>query len=111
MPVTPTSSARRSMAAPASSEPPALESVSTWRQPVPAAASPGRTALVAGVAAHVTALSPARLRVAVDGRTGAGKTSFGHELAAAVRAPGRPTLRASFDDFKNPWREAREVGY
>ncbi len=99
------------MAAPASSEPPALESVSTWRQPVPAALSPERTALVAEVAARVSALSPARLRVAVDGRTAAGKTSFGHELAAAIRSLGRPTLRASFDDFKNPWREATEIGY
>jgi uridine kinase len=24
---------------------------------------------------------------------------------------GRPTLRASLDDFKNPWREALELGY
>lgn len=47
----------------------------------------------------------------VDGRTGAGKTGFGHELAAALRALGRPTLRASLDDFKHPWRHARERGY
>jgi len=51
------------------------------------------------------------LRVAVDGLTGAGKTSFGHELAAALRALGRPTLRASMDDFKHPWRHARKHGY
>jgi uridine kinase len=51
------------------------------------------------------------LRVAVDGFTAAGKTSFGHELAAALRRLGRSTLRASFDDFKNSWREARELGY
>ena len=49
--------------------------------------------------------------VAVDGMTCAGKTSFGHELAAALRDLGRPTARASMDDFKNPWREARELGY
>ena len=49
--------------------------------------------------------------MAVDGRTAAGKTSFGHELATAIRRRGRPTLRASLDDFKNPWREARELGY
>jgi uridine kinase len=49
--------------------------------------------------------------VVIDGRTAAGKTSFGHELAAAVRRLGRPTLRASLDDFKNPWRESREQGY
>jgi uridine kinase len=63
------------------------------------------------VAARIAALGPGRLRVAVDGFTGAGKTSFGHELAAALRALGRPTLRASLDDFKHPWRHAREHGY
>ena len=45
------------------------------------------------------------------GLTGAGKTSFGHELAAALRALGRPTMRASMDDFKHPWRHARKHGY
>ncbi len=89
----------------------AFESVSTWRQPVPPPASAARTALVADVAERVAALSPGRLRVAVDGRTCAGKTGFGHELAAALRTIGRPTARASMDDFKNPWREARELGY
>jgi uridine kinase len=47
----------------------------------------------------------------VDGPTGAGKTCFGHELAAALRGLGRPTMRASFDDFKHPWRHAREHDY
>lgn len=47
----------------------------------------------------------------VDGYTASGKTSFAHELAAAIRALGRPTMRASFDDFKRPWRDAREKGY
>ena len=47
----------------------------------------------------------------VDGYTASGKTSFGHELAAAIRNLGRATLRASFDDFKKPWSDAREKGY
>jgi uridine kinase len=89
----------------------AFESVSTWRQPAPAPASAVRTNLVNDVARQVTLLRPGRLRVAIDGLTAAGKTSFGHELAAAVRNLGRPTLRASLDDFKNSWREARELGY
>jgi len=63
------------------------------------------------VAQWIAALDPGRLRVAVDGLTGAGKTSFGHELAAALRRLGRPTMRASMDDFKHPWRHAREHGY
>jgi uridine kinase len=89
----------------------AFESVSTWRQPMPAPASAARAALIGDVAARVAGLAPGRLRVAIDGLTCAGKTSFGHELAAALRDLGRPTIRASMDDFKNPWREARELGY
>ncbi|GAA1146739.1 uridine kinase [Nocardioides aquiterrae] len=89
----------------------AFESVSTWRQPVPPAASSSRSDLVTRVATEILARSERRLRVAVDGRTAAGKTSFAHELAAAVRALGRPTLRASLDDFKHPWQHASEHGY
>ena len=77
--------------------------------PLPASAE--RTALIAIVADRVAALGPGPLRVAVDGLTGAGKTSFGHELAAALRAAGRATMRASMDDFKHPWPHAREHGY
>lgn len=89
----------------------AFESVSTWQQSVPLPASEERTALIATVADMVAALGPGALRVAVDGLTGAGKTSFGHELAAALRAAGRATMRASMDDFRYPWRRAREHGY
>ncbi|MEM7273005.1 MAG: uridine kinase [Actinomycetota bacterium] len=89
----------------------AFESVSTWRQPLPAPLSVERTALIKQLAIGVDTIGGGRLRIAVDGYTAAGKTSFGHELAAAVRARGRSTLRASFDDFKRPWREAREQGY
>jgi uridine kinase len=56
-------------------------------------------------------LGPSRLRVAIDGFTAAGKTSFGHELAEAIHKFGRPTLRASLDDFKKPCRDAHEKGY
>src|SRR5262249_19839809 len=76
----------------AADEVPAFESVSTWRQPVPLAASAERSALIAGLAERIDRLSPGRLRVAVDGYTAAGKTCFGHELAAALRELGRPTL-------------------
>lgn len=89
----------------------AFESVSTWRQPVPRSASADRKALIGTVAGWIAELSPGRLRVAVDGLTAAGKTSFGHELAGALRDLGRPTMRASLDDFKHPWQHAREHGY
>jgi uridine kinase len=89
----------------------AFESVSTWRQPAPPPASRTRAAVIGAVARRIAQLSPGRLRVAVDGLTGACKTSFGHELAAALRALGRPAMRASLDDFKYPWCHAREYGY
>jgi uridine kinase len=80
-------------------------SVSTWRQGVPPAASPERAALLEDVAGRILALGRGRLRVAIDGRTAAGKTSFGHELAERLSSVGRPVLRASLDDFKKPWRD------
>lgn len=88
-----------------------FESVSTWKQPEPRPASETRIRLISELATAVSCVSPGRLRVAIDGFTAAGKTSFGHELACALRRLGRPTLRACLDDFKHPWREAREQGY
>ena len=88
-----------------------FESVSTWRQREPSSISAARTRLVKDTADEVSRLSPGRLRVAIDGLTAAGKTTFGNELAAALRHLGRTTLRASMDDFKNPWSEAREQRY
>ncbi|MEU2998153.1 uridine kinase [Streptomyces sp. NPDC006995] len=46
-----------------------------------------------------------RILVGIDGFTTAGKTSFGHELAARMAESGRPVLRATLDDFKNPWKD------
>lgn len=70
-----------------------------------------RSTLLDTFSARIVAIAPGRLRIAVDGYTASGKTSFGHELAAAIRGRGRPTMRASFDDFKKPWSDAREKGY
>lgn len=80
-------------------------SVSTWQQLSPTTASPARDALLADVAKRILALGDHRLRIAVDGRTSAGKTSFGHELAARIVRADRPVWRASLDDFKRPWRD------
>ena len=88
-----------------------FDPVSTWRQPEPSSISAARSRLVKETADKVSRLSSRRLRVAIDGLTAAGKTTFGDELAAAIRQLGRTTLRASLDDFKNPWGEAREQGY
>ncbi len=73
---------------------------------MPPARSPERSALLDRIAARTLACGPGRLRIAVDGRTGAGKTSLGHELAQRVVDARRPAMRASLDDFKRPWREA-----
>jgi len=89
----------------------AFESVSSWRQPTPHPASAARSDLIDAVARRIISIRPERIRVIVDGFTASGKTSFAHELAAAVRQLGRPTMRASFDDFKKPWRDSREKGY
>ncbi|WP_418153577.1 hypothetical protein [Actinoalloteichus caeruleus] len=43
--------------------------------------------------------------MAVDGRTAAGRTSFGHELAEHIAHRRRPVLRGSLDDDKKPWRD------
>ncbi|GAA4507691.1 MULTISPECIES: uridine kinase [Nonomuraea] len=80
-------------------------SVSTWQQPCPGPASPERAALVGEIARRVLALGDGRLLVGIDGLTASGKTSFGHELAASVAAAGRPALRATLDDFKQPWKD------
>ncbi|WP_405929173.1 uridine kinase [Streptomyces griseus] len=80
-------------------------SPSTWQQPCPAPASAERDALTEALAERVRALGPGRLLVGIDGFTAAGKTSFGHELAARIAESGRPVLRATLDDFKNPWKD------
>lgn len=92
-------------------QPASFESVSTWKQPTPPPASKKRQSLLEDTARRIVGLSPWRLRVAVDGYTASGKTSFALELASELRKLGRPTLNASFDDFKKPWRDAREKGY
>lgn len=80
-------------------------SPSTWQQPHPAPASADRSALTEALAERVRALGTGRLLVGIDGFTAAGKTSFGHELAAHIAESGRPVLRATLDDFKNPWKD------
>ena len=81
-------------------------SASTWQQPTPPPVSPERRELVDALVEMIDELGERRLRVAIDGRTAAGKTSLGHERAEGLARLGRPVLRASLDDFKRPWSEA-----
>src|SRR4029453_18972812 len=81
-------------------------SASTWRQPWPPPINPGRSVVLGKIADRILARGSRRVRVAVDGRTAAGKTTLGHELARCLVDAGRVVLRASLDDFKRPWAEA-----
>jgi uridine kinase len=58
-----------------------------------------RAQLIAEVAALIPAPAGSPVRVAIDGMTGVGKTSFRSELADALRAMGRKVTEASGDDF------------
>lgn len=69
----------------------------------PAPPSAQRLAVLAAVAARVPSGGP---RVGIDGVDGAGKTVFADELAAVLRAAGRPVVRVSLDDFHHV-REVR----
>jgi uridine kinase len=69
-----------------------------------------RASLLAALASVIASLrlgSPTL--VAVEGRSAAGKTHFADELARAVTARGRPTLRSSIDDFHRPGHKQRSI--
>lgn len=87
------------------------ESVSSWKQATPAFASLQRIELLSTVAQQICDISDKRIRVAIDGFPASGKTVFANELAVKIRELNRPTLRTSLDDFKHPWKDAREKGY
>jgi uridine kinase len=53
---------------------------------------------------------PHPVRVAVDGLTGAGKTTLADELAPIVERRGRPVIRASIDDFYRPRAQRYQLG-
>lgn len=50
---------------------------------------------------------PHPTRVAIDGRSAAGKTTLADELEELIRAEGREVLRPSFDDFHRPGHAQR----
>ena len=65
--------------------------------------SEAHASLLNRLAATIVALHPTRIiRVAIDGVDGAGKTTLADALAPIVAAHGRPTIRASVDDFHHP---------
>ena len=66
-----------------------------------------REEIVSYIVARIAAETrPHPVRVAIDGIDAAGKTMLADELASAIKARGRPVIRASIDGFHNP-REIR----
>ncbi|HXR45584.1 MAG TPA: hypothetical protein VN759_12280, partial [Pseudolysinimonas sp.] len=73
--------------------------------------SPARRDLLAGLAAEILANYARGWRmIAVDGPSGAGKTTFADDLAVALRADGATVFRASVDDFHRPRAERYQRG-
>jgi len=67
-----------------------------------------RPQVIAAIADSVVRLPAARpVRVGIDGRSAAGKTTLADELAVELRSRRRPCLRASIDDFHPPGYQQR----
>jgi uridine kinase len=64
---------------------------------------PSRNASVTTAADRILALRQSHpVRVAVDGRTASGKTTYADRLAAIIDASGREVIRGSVDGFHRP---------
>jgi uridine kinase len=65
--------------------------------------SSGGSCGIAAVVDRILSLELAHpVRVAVDGRTASGKTTFADDLGRAIMAAGRAVIRASVDGFHHP---------
>jgi uridine kinase len=70
-----------------------------------------RSAVIDELARRIAAeVRPHPLRVALDGRSAAGKTTLADELAGPIKRLGRPVIRASVDGFLRPAAERRRRG-
>ncbi|MBA2469587.1 MAG: hypothetical protein H0V37_09305 [Chloroflexia bacterium] len=64
---------------------------------------PTRTQILDRLARYIAAASPPHpLRVGIDGRTAAGKTSIADELVAPLEQLGRTVIRVEIDEFHHP---------
>ena len=69
-----------------------------------------RDSVVSRLASVLNDLRPPHpLRVGIDGRSAAGKTTLADELADTLRANGREVARASIDDFHRPGHKFRSM--
>ena len=65
-----------------------------------------RSCVLKELAARIDLISESGpIRVAIDGRTASGKTTFADALATAVADLGRPIIRSSIDGFHRPKTE------
>lgn len=70
-----------------------------------------RATVLSALARRLVALQPRRrLRVAIDGVDGAGKSVLADELATRLMAAGRPAVRASVDSFHRPQADRYRLG-
>jgi uridine kinase len=70
-----------------------------------------RVAVIAALADAIMSLRPGHpTRVGVEGWSCSGKTTVADELAAAIQATGRESLRASFDNFHPRGYKHRAAG-
>jgi uridine kinase len=70
---------------------------------MPEWSSSGRLVVLDDLAARIAGvLLKHTLRVAIDGRTAAGKTVLSDELATLIRKRARPVIRTSIDGFHRP---------
>jgi len=68
--------------------------------------NPIRLLVLDDLAIQIVNISLGRpIRIAIDGRTAAGKTTLSDELAALIGKRGRPVIRTSIDGFHRPKAE------
>lgn len=72
--------------------------------------TPGRDSVLATVADRILYAGGERVLVAIDGRSGAGKSTFADELAARLVAAGRQVVRSTTDSFHRPRSERMRLG-
>jgi uridine kinase len=70
---------------------------------------PTRAETLAHLACAIVVVTrPHPVRVAIDGRTAAGKTTLADELVVPIEACGRSVIRIQIDDFHRPLAERRQ---
>ena len=72
--------------------------------------TPARTAVLERVAAAVCGVGSERVLVGIDGRSGAGKSTFGDELARVLERSGHAVVRSTTDLFHRPRAERLRLG-